>query len=259
MGRLIQISTLARLTVRELTRRRVFYALGLVALLLILLSLVLTELSLGQWGRLIADVGLSSLNLLLDLLAATLGAGLLAGDIERRSIFVVTAAPISRSRIVLGRFIGLALVLWMLLALASVVIAVTLGTVAHQFPPLPYWFACIALGLECAVVAALAVVFSSFSSSLMAGVFSIAFALLGHLSANLNFFASKSASPVTARVGHSLAMILPNLNQFDFKANATYLDPISPASAANCLLAASIYAAAYISLASLIFTKRDLK
>ncbi len=100
---------------------------------MVLLSLALIQLSVGQWGRIITDVGLGSANLVVDLLAAVLGASVLAADIERRSIYLILAAPVSRWILVLGRFLGLVAVLW--LSLFSMAIGVRIMLIVAQATP----------------------------------------------------------------------------------------------------------------------------
>jgi ABC-type transport system involved in multi-copper enzyme maturation permease subunit len=254
-----QVLALAALTVKELIRRRVFYVLGLFAAGMVLLSLALVQLSIGQWGRLLTDVGLGTANLVLDLLAAILGAAVLASDIERRSIYVVIATPVARWVIVAGRFVGLLMVLLMVLVSMAIGVGLLLVLVAGDRPNLGFYQAWLGIGLECASVAALAILFSSFSSSLLAGIFAVSFVAIGHLTWNLDFFAQRSDSAVTRGIGHAISVALPNLEQFNFKSAASYRLVVERGVVRLAVLSAAAYSAFYLWLAGVSFSRRDLK
>ncbi len=258
MRTLVQLGTLAALSVRELVRRRLLYVLVVFGAGMILLSLPLVQLSVGQWRRLIVDVGLGTANVVLDLLAAVLGASLIAGDVERRSIYVVIARPIPRWVIVLGRFLGLAVVLAGLLVAMAVGVTVALRIVRAE-PGLGLYQAWLGLGLEATVVVSIALVFSSFSSSLLSGLFAISLAVLGHLVSDLSFFSNRAHAPVSRWVGNAVARALPNLEQFNFKAVASYNEVLARSAVTSACWAAFAYVALFVWLASVIFSRTDLK
>ena len=86
----------ATLTVRDLLRRRILALLVLFATALILMSYVLRDLTIGQWQRLITDLGLGAIDFSLTLLAIFVGASLVSGDLDRRTALPLLAKPLSR-------------------------------------------------------------------------------------------------------------------------------------------------------------------
>jgi Cu-processing system permease protein len=254
-----QALAVATLTVQELIRRRVFYVLGLFAAGMVALSLALVHLTIGQWERLMTDVGLGTANIVLDLLAAILGGSVLAADIERRSIYVIIASPVARWLIVAGRFLGLVAVLTLVLASMAIGVGALLVLVAHVRPGLGFYQAWLGIGLECASIAALAMFFSSFSSSLLAGIFAVSFVSIGHLTWNLDFFAQRSDSPITRWLGHGISLALPNLEQFNFKSAASYRVVVVRSVVQLAALSAAAYSAFFLWLAGVVFSRRDLK
>jgi hypothetical protein len=101
--------------------------------------------------------------------------------------------------------------------------------------------------------------FSSFSSSLLAGIFAVSFVVIGHLTWNLDFFAQHSDSPVARWVGHGISLALPNLEQFNFKSAATYRMVVARSVVRLAILSAAAYSAFFLWLAGAIFSRRDLK
>ncbi|HEX9573174.1 MAG TPA: hypothetical protein VF994_03705, partial [Myxococcales bacterium] len=71
-------------TVRELVRSKLLHNLLLFAVLLIASSMFVAQLTIGQWDRVILDIGLAAIELSGVLVAVLIGVGLVAGEIERR-------------------------------------------------------------------------------------------------------------------------------------------------------------------------------
>ena len=94
-------------TVRELVRSKLLHNLIFFAVLLIASSMFVAQLTIGQWDRVILDMGLAAIELSGVLVAVLIGVGLVAGEIERRTVFPTLARPLSRGAFLLGRFLGL--------------------------------------------------------------------------------------------------------------------------------------------------------
>jgi ABC-type transport system involved in multi-copper enzyme maturation permease subunit len=185
----------ARLTVRDLVRRRVLVILALFAVALILLSFPLRTLTIGEWKRLISDVGLGGTDLSLTLIAILLGSTLIAGDLDRRTLYPLLAKPISRSSFVVGKFVGLATVV------AGLAMGMCAMTLAMQFLARQDDFAVPILQATGGIIATalmmsgVAIFFSSFTSVTLSATFALALMLVGHLTENLAYFAGRSEGP----------------------------------------------------------------
>src|SRR5688572_25305507 len=96
-------------TFREAVRDRVLHGvLGLASGVLVL-TLFLSELSLGEARRVVLDVGLASISLFSVLTAVFLGSSLLYKEIERRTLYVILPKPIQRHEFLVGKYLGIAL------------------------------------------------------------------------------------------------------------------------------------------------------
>jgi len=76
---------LAGNTARELARNKLLYLIAIFCVLLILGSLLLTTLSIGQFERIINDVSLAGIQLSGVLVAIFIGVNLVAGEIDRQN------------------------------------------------------------------------------------------------------------------------------------------------------------------------------
>src|SRR5207237_2029813 len=113
-------------TMRELLRNKLLYNLLFFAVLLIASSLFIAQLTIGQWDRIILDMGLGAAELTGVLIAVLIGVSLVAGEIDRKTIFPTLAKPLSRSAFIAGRYAGLATMLSVNVAVMAVSVAVVL-------------------------------------------------------------------------------------------------------------------------------------
>src|SRR5205809_4698977 len=94
-------------TFRETVRERVLYNLVFFAIIMTLAGLLMGQLSIRQDEKIIKDIGLAAMELFGTLIAIFIGVGLVAKEIERRSLHPLLAKPLSRDEFLLGKFAGL--------------------------------------------------------------------------------------------------------------------------------------------------------
>lgn len=252
----MKVLALAAVTVREAIRRKVQVNLLLFALFLVILSLVLSSLTIGEMHRVASDMGLTAMELMGSLIAVFLGAGLVAGDVERRVVYPVIAKPVSRAQYLLGRYLGLAATLLLNLAVMGATLAAMLALEARSARPLDLALlsAYAMMGVQFLVIAAIAVLFSSLTSTTLAAIFALSLTLAGRLSNDLRTLWTGDG----AALGKALWYLLPNLGSLSLNESVVYRTP-PPASAWLAVLYALLYAAAVLALAAAIFERRDLR
>src|SRR5512137_857978 len=162
-----KILLLAWVTVREALRQKLAVNLLVFATLLITASVALSALTFGEQYRIISDLALTSAQLFGTLIAVFLGAGLVAGDVQRRTVYPIVAKPVSRAQYVVGRYAGLVATTTLNLAVMAVffvgVLAIYLrGLGFLRETPLLATLA--GIGLQFAMIAAVAVLFSTFTT-----------------------------------------------------------------------------------------------
>jgi Cu-processing system permease protein len=248
----------ARLTIRDLLRRRVLVVLALFALGMILLSFPLRTLTIGEWQKIITDVGLAATDLSLTLIAILLGASLIAGDLDRRTLYPLLAKPISRQSFVIGKFTGLAILLTGLACCMGAGTLAMLFLARQQNFALPIMEATGGIIATSLVMGGLAILFSSFTSVTLAGTFGLVFSLLGHLTENLAYFASK-ADNVGGRILGLIARALPNLEKLNLKDFASYGETLPAHDFLTRMAYGVAYAGVCVTLGAIVFSRRDLK
>jgi Cu-processing system permease protein len=250
------ILSIASVTLREVLRRKVQVNLLLFGSLIIVASLMISKLTIGEQHRILADVGLSAATAIGTLIAVFVGASLVSGDIERRVLLPVIAKPTTRTRYLLGRYLGLAASLVLNLLAMAVVLAAMLAVEAGSLRPIDASFAAAIamLGVQFLVVAAVAILFSAVTSTTLAAIFTLAIAIAGHLSGEIRAIWQGDATWVATLVWY----LVPNLGALSLNGTVIYRTPMPP----GTWLAAgygALYAAAALALASVAFERRDLR
>ncbi|HVQ13364.1 MAG TPA: ABC transporter permease subunit, partial [Vicinamibacterales bacterium] len=105
------VLTVARGVFKDSIRDRVPYNLVFFAVLLMAASFLLAQLTAGQDVKIIKDLGLAAASLMGVLIAVFFGIGLVAKEVERRSIYSLLSKPITRSQFIVGKYLGLVVTL----------------------------------------------------------------------------------------------------------------------------------------------------
>jgi ABC-type transport system involved in multi-copper enzyme maturation permease subunit len=113
--------------------------------------------------------------------------------------------------------------------------------------------------VELAIVTAIALFFSTFSTPILSATLTFGLFVAGHFSGDLRNFDQVVASPVAVRLARALYWVLPNLAPFDVKAQVVHGQPVP----AGYLALTTAYGVAYIAVlltaAVLIFSRRDFR
>ena len=120
-----RVWALATTTLTELVRLKVFYFVLIFATALTASPLVFPSLVFHDQFQMLRDVALGAMSIFTSLLAVLATAGLLPKDTEDRTLYTILAKPVSRLEYLLGKFLGVAL----LLTLAAALMAGIFGAV----------------------------------------------------------------------------------------------------------------------------------
>lgn len=115
-----RVSAITSNTLTGLVRLKIFYGLLLFALLLIGASAFMAQMTFQQEFQVLKDVGLGAISIFTSLLAILATARLLPQDIEERIAYTVLAKPVSRFEYLVGKLLGV----FLLLAVSIVAMAI---------------------------------------------------------------------------------------------------------------------------------------
>jgi ABC-type transport system involved in multi-copper enzyme maturation permease subunit len=257
----LKIIPIALNTFRESVRDRVLYNLVLFVLLLVIASVIMGRIAVGQEAKIAIDVGLSAMTIFGVLIAVFIGIGLVSKEIEKRTISVILSKPVNRSTFILGKYFGLCLTLLVNTTVMAAAITIALVYLKNGLDPaqLNLWPAAYLILLELLIMTSVALFFSCFSSPALSALFSLLIFLIGRWSPDLKLLAETSGSAVTRTISRALYYLLPNLANFNY-INETAHGQMAPA---RIIVGNTIYTVCYIAalLAAsiLIFERRDFR
>jgi ABC-type transport system involved in multi-copper enzyme maturation permease subunit len=268
-----RILLVARHVFKESVRDRVLYAIGAFALLLVLASVAIGQLTAGQDVKIIKDLGLAVIELAGVLMSVFVGVGLVSREIERRSIYGLLAKPLPRWEFILGKYVGLVLTIAVNVALMTAALYLMLAVMwagspvevrlSWDAPALdPGLLLQVGLTMaELALLTAVSLLFSTFSSSALLSVaFTLGVFVAGLASQDLRGFGDIVDAPAIAWLVTAIGWIVPAFSLFsDTKGEIVH--GIRPAAGAVLLAVAyaAIYAAAALIAAMAIFSRREFK
>lgn len=199
-------------TFREAIRNKVLYSLLFFALLLILAATIFGELSVGAQLRLTIDLGLAAMSLFLVIIAIFVGVNLVYKELQRKTVYTLLPKPVYRFQFVLGKYFGLVLTL---LSMALVMFLVLAGVVALQNGPVggPLVRMVLLITLEVLLVTGIAVLFSSFSTPLLSGLFTVGIFLVGRSVPDIRAIAGKVGGLLGIAL-EAISRVVPNLRFF---------------------------------------------
>jgi len=243
-------------TFRETIRDKILYNLVLFAVLLIGTSTLLGTLTIGEQARIVNDLGLAAINLVAVIIAIFVGIGLVTKEIERRTVYTILARPITRVQFVLGKYMGLGLIVIVNIAIMFVMFLGTIlltGNVIHGS-----LFQAVELILvETLLVMAMALFFSTFSSSTLSATMTLGLFVIGYLTSDLKGIAEKSQSQFTEAALTALYYICPNLEMLNIKGQAASGLLVAAGYQATATVYGLLYAGLLLTGACFIFQRRD--
>ena len=242
---------------REVIRDRVLYLIGLFAIFLGVCVRLLPEVSAATENKIILDVGLAAMSLLGLVIAVFVGTGLVNKEIEKRTVLVLLAKPISRTEFIIGKHLGLSAVLAVLVAAMTAIYMGILSFSQIPYPRISIAVSSLYLFLQLALITAVAIAFGVFTSSLLATLFTFAVYLMGNFSRDLVSLGVLSKNVTIERVTRGLYLVLPDLARLDLKNQAVY----GQLPGVDVLLMNAGYGLLYIvvplTIATIIFSVRE--
>jgi ABC-type transport system involved in multi-copper enzyme maturation permease subunit len=265
------IGLIALAVFRESVRDRVPLTIVGFGVLLVFASYLISQMTAGQDLKIIKDLGLAALSLLGLLIAVFIGIGLVAKEVEKRSIYSLLSKPVTREQLVVGKFVGLVMTLAVNLTAMTVAFylvllyqQLTVPAAAQAVWPAPatdprLLVAIVLIFGELMLITAVALFFSTFAGPLTAILLTLAIWIAGHFNADLRNFEEVVNSPIAAYIARAVYYVLPNLAPFNVKAEAVHGVPVSASHVGLTLAYAVVYIAMLLVGAIAIFRRRDFK
>lgn len=255
-----KIFALVGIVIRELYRRKDFYVLFVLTVLITLLMWAINFFNDPKIARHLKEVCLLLIWISALVIAIVTTARQIPAECENRTIFPLLAKPVTRGQLIVGKFVGCCLAVGVALVFFYLFFGVLSGAREHSWPVPHYlqalWLQWVMLAVVIALVLFGSVIFTSPAENVTICFFAVLGILL--LGGHLNKVALEQSEPARTML-YSFYFVIPHLEWFDVRDLVIYDWPLIPWS--DCLLA-TLYSTVYIILflfaAWLVFRRKSL-
>lgn len=244
-------------TFKETIRNKVLYNILLFAGIIIALSI-----SFGQWSvfarvQVMNDFGLATMSISGLLLAVFVGSSMLGKEISGRTIYLMATRPISRWKILVGKFIGVYTTLLLNFLIMTLFFGISLKLAGGTFT-FTHFQALSLLFLELGVILATSLLFSVLSSPTLASIFTIGFYIGGHFNDLVGMEAISKGANVMVPLLKGINVVVPNLEHFNLRSAVVFSDAVPAGYMSYAFLYGLTFIAIPLLLATIFFEKKDL-
>jgi ABC-type transport system involved in multi-copper enzyme maturation permease subunit len=245
--------------IRELIRRKDFYVLFVLTAAITLLMGSITFFNEDNIARYVKEICLLLIWLATLVITVTTAGRQLPAEKESRTIFPLLAKPISRTEVMLGKFVGC----WLAVGFTLIVFYLFFGVISvareHELPLVNYLQAIWMHWLMLGIVGALALV----GSLLLTPAANVSIVILGVLgiwtvAEFLNELAVRTGGLV-GWVTYAVYFAIPHLEIFDLRKLIIHgWEPVAWGAVGLASLYAAVYIAMLLTLAALLFRRKPL-
>src|SRR6266849_7498986 len=248
-------------TFREAVRDRVLYNLVFFALLMIGAAIAVGQISIGIEQIVIVSLGLSAISVIGLLISVFLGVALVSKEMDKRTLYALLAKPVWRWEFLLGKFGGLVLTLAVNTMAMALGLLLAMLYVKHSLErsDATVLVAVYFILLKLALIVALALLFSCFTTQLLAILFTTGLYIVGLYVQELRNLPLELLSPAMTAFTKWLSYLLPNFENFNVMAMAAHGRAVPGALILQNTLYTVVYCTIVLTAAAVVFSRRDLK
>jgi ABC-type transport system involved in multi-copper enzyme maturation permease subunit len=248
-------------TFREAVRDRVLYSLVFFALLMMAAAVLVGQISIGIEDTVIVTLGLSAISMIGLLIAVFIGVALVSKEMDKCTLYALLAKPVRRWEFLLGKFGGLVLTLAVNTGAMALGLLVVMLYVKHslQRSDAVVLVAVYFILLKLALVVALALLFSCFTTPLLAILFTVGLYIVGLYVQELRDMPLEVMTPAMSSFTKWLSYLLPNFENFNVMAMAAHGRAVPGALILQNTLYAVVYCTIVLTAAAAVFSRRNLK
>lgn len=262
---------IALITFKEGIRNRSIYGISLLAFLMLAANFIISDMIGHEVGKVAVDIALSAVSFSGLLLVLFVGINLLAKDLDRKTIYMVLAKPVSRGQYLVGKFLGVALLIIACLGILScfAVASILLIKLSHPDYFARFSWPLVSLSLAFTammllLVSALSFLFASFTStSFLTFILTIISYIIGMALADVKALVEAPQSvgikvaPLTVKVVQVAYYIFPNLSLYDIKTQAAHGLSVPASYIFGMAGYTALYCIIVLTLACLVFRKKE--
>jgi len=264
------IRSVVWVTFLEGVRSKAVYGITLMAGLMMIFTVLFSSMIMQDVGKVATDLALSTATFAALLVVLFVGINILAKDLERKTVYLALSRAVPRSRYIIARFLGLALLQGMIMALLfSASLAALLfvrqmyptffGTVSLQLVALAHLF----IFLQMLLLTSLSMLFALIASStFVTFLLTTVTWMIGSSTQEVKRLVESGEelriTYLTKLIVKGAYFLFPNLSLFDLKTNAAHGIAVDLSHQGFVLLYGVGYTVAVLSLTVIVFRRKEL-
>jgi len=248
---------IARMSFLDALRNRMLYGVLVFVVLLLLTALAVASVTMGRTELLLLDLGLGAISIIANLMAIVLAVQSLQQEHTERTLYVLLTRLPSRGWYILGKFIGLAVVLGGAVVLMHLILAALVAFFGGV-----HWLSVaqslLATLFEIWMVLAFSLVFAHASSLFLGILLSFTMDIAGRFTSTIHQFSAQSDQPLLRWTGDVVYYLLPNLEAANLRNGAGDISSFGADRVTAVAMYGSMEIALLLALSAWIFSRRNL-
>lgn len=254
---LLHIYHIALYTAKEILRSKILLVSVSLGFGIIFISYIASELTYGTPEKIALDFGVGLFSLSANGIAIFMGANLLLKEIESRTVYLSLSRPVKRFSFLLGKLLGMGVVLGLNILILSLTAYVTYFFLGGTFETLMLWVALFAF-FEAFLLLNVVVLFSLVTNVSLSVFYALVIYGVGHSVSSTLELSFVQRSFILEFVVRLYSFVFPNLSQLNYRDYLIYDVSISSSALFFSLLYGVVYSAFLLLVSSKIFVHKEL-
>ncbi len=251
------IFLIAKNTFREILRDKILYALLVISILMLGFAMAMAQLSFAEQAKVSMDFTIAVLNISVVIISIFLGAQMLHREVENKTLLTLLSHPVSRSQFLIGKTLGVFLVILGLTLFFSIILFVqsyyfSYGSVSDLL------IIMFGLLLEALIILSLTIFLSSCLRVSLVVTVSISIYLIGHWVESLRDIVVTSSGESFSVIYSLLKYAIPNLELMNWKALLANNIELDSYFVGKVLVYSLAWVLIYLALAIFTFKNKDI-
>lgn len=240
--------------VKENLSNKILNGFLIFAIIILLGTLLLRELSVYRSDMVVKDTGIFLIEFFVFLVTVFSSSSYLIREHKEKSIYLILTKPVSRTEYIFGNLIGNIFMTVIYVGIMTVFLQVMLMAIGASLTGLEL-ISILFIFIKLSILSALGIFFAVISDSYVtANIFTFSIYIVSHMTTELVFLAEKSDNIVLKGIFKAFYYILPRLSTLNLR---DYILPIE-VNYFNLFIYSGVYMIIVALITSIIFEKRKL-
>lgn len=244
-------------TAKEVIKSKVLVNTFVIGIALFIITFVAYNFTYGEPARVALDFGLGALSLSTVAIAIFMGVGIISDEIQNRTVYLVVSRPVPRYAFLIGKLLGLLLVLLLNVIILSLITLSLYFFIGGEYQSLISW-AIIFIGAEAVLMLLVVSCFSLVTSKVLSIILSIVVYIIGHAIDGVKLISFVKDKPAVEFLLDCYQFILPAFYKLNLKNYVLYEQNLSLTYLLGTLFYALLYGIALMIISITIFEKKNL-